>query len=700
MIYGMLSVWLALLLLATAEGNAELSLRGRLCIGDSKTSITDATCSDTSAATIAVKPADRERRFFWISADAKTAYAGVIAAKAESVTLDPKPYVAVDLTLDGDASRGWPLDLAVTLTTALNQEWKWKLTREEAKRLQRLYGPRGTYYLSAKAEHHHTQHARVVAKEEPVKLLLRLVPLTLARGVIVDADNVKVAGATIARVDGSVCATSNEEGAFTCELPERESRTVVVTSDGYASREAEVAHRWLDEAVDLGRIRLTAGQLLTVAVVRPDSAPVRVTLFHDVERYEHSRLKTITLAEGEETVRFDAGKGKYFVVVEGEGPLERFELPVTIEDEAVQKEIRIEPFEVIGRVRFGDEPLMEGELEVVSSGQSWRIPLPITAGAFSAVMWQKGVMGGWLKSAELSRPEFFESPELGENPSRWEIRMERRLITGRVLDSATKVPVTDTVIDVSTEGENSSSTFSIPIQADGTYSILANEPGAYTLRVTSLRHVPYSADFRITSEDRTRRHNILLESGVMQPIDVMMPGGAPFPFPVQVVEGVTRDRQYPEFRTFTNESGRYELRGLPGTSRLLYFLPGPGSFAIARVQLPRTNAELPAMQVIIPPPCCTLRVRGLMRSPGGVLVRYNGEFIPVTILRSITGEMMVGNRNGEAVLPRLPAGAYEIWAIASNEDETQLIATSGSSREPLRVGLSSGEQTVTVGVER
>lgn len=692
----MLSTWLTLLLAVTAEGNVGLPLRGRLCIGDGRTSITEAACSDNSAAKIAVKPADRERRFFWISTDARTAYTGVIAAKAESVTLDPKGYVAVDLTLEGDASRGWPLDLDVTLTTGPNEEWKWKLKREEARRLQRLYGPRGTYYLTAKAEHHYTLDARVVANEDPVKLPLRLVPLTLARGVIVDADDFKIAEATIARVDGSVCATSNEEGAFTCELPERRSDTLVVTSDGYASREVEVAHKWLEAAVDLGRIRLTAGRLLTVAVVRPESAPVRVTLFHDVERYEHLRLKTIALAEGEETVRFDAGKGKYFVVVEGERPLERFELPVTIEDEAVQKEIRIEPFEVIGRVRFGDEPLKNGELEVLAPEQSWRVPLPITDGAFRAVMWQKSVMGGWLRVAELLQPEFYEAPELGENPSRWEIGIERRLIAGRIFDAATKAPLPFAMMDVTTETENSSSASSMVIPSDGSYEVLANRPGKYALKVTSPHHVAYSVEFQVAKDDRSRKYDFALEAGVMQPIDVVTPGGMPMPY-VSAYEGVHPD--HVEQIRRVDERGRYEARGLPGASLLVYFVPGQGSLAVERLQFARTNADAKPLQVVVPPPSCVLRVRTVTDEgdpiPAGLLIRYNGEFIPPAVLRHVTNEFGL-EETVETVLPRLPAGTYEIWALGGQAEREQLIASAGSLREPVRVGLSGGERTVTV----
>ena len=71
--------------------------------------------------------------------------------------------------------------------------------------------------------------------------------------------------------------------------------------------------------------------------------------------------------------------------------------------------------------------------------------------------------------------------------------------------------------------------------------------------------------------------------------------------------------------------------------------------------------------------------------PGGrVVIRYNGEFVPGLI----AGAVGIG-RNGEALLRRLPAGTYEIWVLFDDDDD-------GTSREPVRVGLSGGEETVTV----
>jgi hypothetical protein len=317
-------------------------------------------------------------------------------------------------------------------------------------------------------------------------------------------------------------------------------------------------------------------------------------------------------------------------------------------------------------------------------------------------MWQKGVVGGWLKIPELSRPEFFEAPELGENPSRWEIRMERRLIAGRVFDAATKAPLPYAMMEVATETENASSTSSMVIRSDGSYEVLANRLGKYAMKVTSPHHVAYSVEFQLAKDDRSRKQDFALEAGVMQPIDVVTPGGMPMSY-VRAFEGVHPDRVEPQQMRRVDERGRYEARGLPGTSLLVYFVPRQGSLAIERLQFARTNADAKPLQVVVPPPSCVLRVRTVTDDgapiPAGLLIRYNGEFIPHAVLRHVTNEFGL-DETGETVLPRLPAGTYEIWALEGEADREQLVASAGSSRQPVRVGLSGGEQVVTVVVER
>lgn len=693
------SFWLAALLLAAAAENVEPPLRGRLCIGETKTSLREAKCSDTTAATIVVAPAGRERLFFWLSADARTAYAGVVGSKVESVVLDPEAFSALDTTIDGDVARGWPLDVSITLAVKPEQQWEWKIDGDEAKRLRRLYVPRGTYRLIAEAAHHRTlRRAPIRAGAEVTKLELRLAPLPVARGVIVDAEDKPIAEASITLPDETLCATANEQGAFTCELPERIPEVLVVSKSGYASRELEIVRETLAEGVDFGRVRLSSGRLLTLKIVRPEPSPARVSLFLDGPRYEHSKLKTVSIKEREEEVRFDAAEGKYLVLVEGDGPLERLEVPVKMKDADAEHEIRVAPFQLVGSVRFGADPVAEGQIEIVAPENTWRARLPISGGAFGATMWQSEVVHGWVSGPVLGGNDLIDSPKLGDDPSRWDIQIEKRMIVGRVFDALSKSPVTSNFIAVVSETENSRGHFSAPIKPDGSYQILANRVGTYTLRVNSPQHTPYSTEVRITPEDRIRTIDIALESGVLQPIDVMAQSGLALAR-TPVLEGVQPDRHNPQFMSSTDERGHYELRGRPGESRTLYFVPRQGSFAIAHVQMPRTSEAAKPLQVIVPAPSCALRVRSVdaegKQVPAGLLIRYNGEFVPPAILRFVTGDTGTGP-TGEALLPRLPAGAYEVWAIAGEEDEVKLISSAGALRPPVRVGLSSGEQAATV----
>ena len=74
---------------------------------------------------------------------------------------------------------------------------------------------------------------------------------------------------------------------------------------------------------------------------------------------------------------------------------------------------------------------------------------------------------------------------------------------------------------------------------------------------------------------------------------------------------------------------------------------------------------------------------------------FSWSLASFAFFRFVTGEMHTGP-TGERVFPRLPAGTYEIWVLQGPGDERQLIGSAGALREPVRVGLSSGEQAVTV----
>lgn len=691
---------LIILLAAALATETPPPLRGHLCVADRNAALTGGTCNDVEGIALQVEPADRERFFLWTSADAKTAQIGVLAAKATKIELEPQ-RTELRLTIAAQPSPNWPTDTTITLK-GKKDEWTWVLPAKTVRSLERLFVPTGTYVLLVEAEHHRMLVRRVTATSESVKVGdLRLLPSPIVRGTVVDAEGKGIANAAISLEDGSECALANEQGAFACELPEPKPplrlEVIVASAPGYATREQKLpANR---ESIDFGRITLTKGRPLIVKIIRPDLTKARAMLYLDArERYEHSKIATREVTEREQELTFDGvGEGQYLVVVEGSGPLEKLEVPVEVKANAdARATITIEPFRLEGTVRFGDEPLADGAINISPREHTWREVLPIRGGAFGGTMWQHGPVSGYVKLSGLDMGEFVSSPALGDDPSRWDVKIEKRMIAGRVFDAETKKPVQADIEVVAVTGK-SKSYFGAEVGEDGKYQILANRPGTYTLTVTSPNHVPLAADVIIAAEDRTRTFDIALDAGVVQPLAIVTHAGQPLAH-AQILEGVQDDGVNPRYMLSANSDGTFKVRGKPRETRILYVIPRGGSFAIVRVVLPQSGEAKP-MQVVVGPPLASLRVKTVRDQqpvPAALLLRYNGEFLPGAIARFVTGEMPGTSPSGETVLSRLPAGMYEVWALAGRRDEQALMASNGTARPPERVGLSAGEAAVTV----
>lgn len=681
----------------TTAVEAPKAPRGQVCIGARKSILTAGTCAKTTGTSIEVAPADEERQFVWTSDDLTTAQLGIVPPKVKMFELDPAAATStIQLSLDGERTRGWPAD--VNVTVAAKEQWRWLLDAKAATRLRRLVVPRGQYMIQLKAERHRAQRrAPVAATGEAVDLgELRLLPLPAARGVVVDAEGKPIDDATVTLPDGALCATVNEQGAFVCELPEPLPEAVVVTSSGRGLREFALPPK-VTEDVDLGRITLTAGRVLALKIVRPDRAAGKVTLFHDAEkRYDHSKLKSVELSEREEEVRFDVGEGKYLALIEGSDPLSKLEVALEVKESDVEQTITVAPYQLQGSVKFGEEAVTEGRLEIIAPQHSWRATVPLANGAFGGTMWQPGLLVAFVESKALGVSDLVESPELGDDPSRWDVRIEKRMIVGRVFDAETKAPVAGVDFGLTADFGSGSSHSTLRPEPDGSYRILA-KPGTYSLRVSSREHVAYKADVVVTADDRTKTHDIALERGVLQRLEVVTPSGAPIANAL-VLEGVQPDGINPQFIERTDTTGQYALRGRGGETRLLYVVPQDGSLAVVRVAIPPGEAK--PLRVVVPPAAGALRVRTVNDNkepaPAGLLLRYNGEFVPNAILRFVTGETAHTYPGGEGVVPRLPAGTYEVWAVTARDGEARMIASGGTLKPPVRVGLSAGEQSVTV----
>ncbi|HYI09350.1 MAG TPA: carboxypeptidase regulatory-like domain-containing protein [Thermoanaerobaculia bacterium] len=690
--------WITLfLLMASSE-------KGRLCIGAPEIVLSEGLCSETARRAIVVTPAGSERLFIWTGKNQEDVFTGTIPPKATSVSLEPDAYSVIELSIDGDPARGWPADTTLALRGG-KQSWRWVVPAQDVVRLRRIHVPRARYVMGLNANRHQPFTRRAVEAIVPRVPLgeLRLEPLPIVRGTVVDADDKPLAEAAVTFEDGSLCTTSNEQGAFACELAMGENRSLavlVVTKSGYVSKELLFPARSTRD-VDYGLVRLGVGHELTLKILRPEPRPVTVSLYRDYPVLtDHLLLRTVTLQEREEVATFDVDRGKHFVRVSGSAPLEQLEVPVNVvRAEDVEKTIEIEPYRLEGTVRFGEELVAEGQVELLPPGSTWRVPLPVRNGTFGATLWQRGALSAFVTGTGMGgEQDLVESPELGQDPSRWDIRIDKRMIAGRVYDAVTNKAVV-TSIEVTAEVEGGPKHLSTRTKSDGTFQVLAPKPGTFNFRISNQEYAPVSADVSIAQDERVKTLDFALEPGVVQPIEIRTPSGSPVSN-VSVLVGGQPGLVRPAFLIGARTDGSYALRGKPGATHLVYFLPQQGSFAVARVTLPRLGDPVRPLQVVILPPSSSLRVR-IVNEKGepaqaDLLIRYNGEFVPRAILRQVTGPLPGAGRDGEVVLPRLPAGAYELWTVTAPQDEESLIAGNGTLRQPVRVGLSSGEGSVTV----
>lgn len=686
----LLALLLTLVALQAGEVNAE---KGTLCVLHKN----DQQCTGTAGMTLPVVPAEISRAFVWASADGSRLLLGTIAAKASTVSIEEKSRANVTLSIAGDRKRGWPLDARLTFT-AKEHEWAFPLSTKVVAKLRSIRLPPSSYLMTIAAEHHLIAKRTLNAQKDIALGEIVLKPLPLIFGRVVNMKDEPIAGVQLVRPDGKIQTTTNEQGQFRTELAEPIPDEVLVTQAHFASALLPLVN--VSGEIDLGTIHLGTGFKLTLRLVRPDveNLPLRVRLLRETpEKNEPSPIAQRELPEKDDQISFpDLSAGKYVVVIEGKEPLQRLSKEIEIKDADREEEIHVAPFRLDGSVRIGEEPLRGGgNLDLFDLTQSWRVNVSIDdAGRFGGSMWQGGTVAGFVTAAGIH--ELVDSPELGADPSPWDIQFHRRYIRGRIFDEETNQPVQQPSLRLQVTSGDSQSNSTLPIDPDGRYSILAVRAGTYELRAEAPDHVPAKATVSVAAEDSSdQQADFALARGFEQVVEFVWPSGQAVA-DAPVLDGIASDGFNPE-RTYTTDgTGRLTLKLRRGEVKTIYILPRDGSFAVAHVVAPESSDADP-LRLVVPAPAGALRVE--MRGaddkplPAMLLFRFNGELIPQPVILHLTGQF----ENASILrVPSLPAGAYEIWAIPVVNYGFAPLAGRVPSRAPLRVGLTMGEQSITV----
>jgi len=694
---------LFLLLLSATSLIAAEPEKGTICFG------TD--CTPVTGTAFDVKPADVERRFVWTSADGSRFILGTLPAKATSVDLQQKEAHNVTLSVRGDAQRGWPVETRFGIAAGKDSGWRWSVPAKVMAKPISIRMLPGAYLMQIGAEHHKADRRpiRIATADLPLQVILAPLPVVTGRVVTMkksgdekEPKETPVAGAQVARSDAKIIGSANEQGAFRIEVTDPQTEELVISSPGLGTH--VVPLHILTVETDLGVIRLSSGVKLTIHIARADG--VRPKALHaqlteaSKTQYENTNITSRELKAGDDDLVFaDLSEGEYYVTLSGDGPLEKLTTAIPMKAKDVSNEIRLVPFQLQGTVHLGKEPLRNGSVGVHDQYHTWSAEVPIDAdGHFGGPMWQTEGIGAWVSSKEIGSLPVDHEATLEGDPATWDITFRRRLITGRIFDADTKEPIEHAGLYMELETKSQSPTGEaglsrlyavLNVEEDGTYSFLATKDGVYDLEATAPDHVPQKTTIDIGAEDESKTADFPLSKGIEQIIAFVWPNGDPVAN-AMVIEGVARDGHNPAWMGGTDPSGRLKVRMRTADTKTLFIVPNEGSFAEVHVVADETKP----LRVVVPQPAASLVVTfkdSELKSVGaGLAMRWNGEWVPGSVVMRLKKTRADA---GGLRVSLLPAGSYELWGFRGPQP---LFAP--PPREPVHVGLSSGEQAVDITV--
>lgn len=674
----------------SAAGNDTAVVKGVLCFVGGKRA---AECRSVTGTKLTVAAPDVERTVVWSNADGKQLVFGVLPRKTETIDLMDKALGNVSLSVRGDRRHGWPEDLRIDIADSNKKNWIWTVPAKSADLLADLRMPVGKYTIVFSADHHLKEERRVFVQKNTALPDVVLRPMPAVAGRVLTMKDEPIANVDIVRADGKVVASTGEQGSFRGEVGEPLPDTLLVEKHGFGSQLIPV--QFAEGDADLGTIRLSAGVNLSLTIDRPqgDRDPLVVTLQRKTKsKYEYTPVGTKEVAGDDRKLVFgDLDKGDYCVIVEGKAPLERLTTQVELDDTDVEKDIKIEPYRVDGTATIGDDPI-DGDLVISMSRFSLNLNMRIENGRFTATLWQHGTLTGLVRAKDLGTYEVVTSPDLGADPSVWDIRFPKRLISGRVYDEQTKQAIDGAKMDLLRSSGDARWYGAIHIQEDGSFSILAVKNGTYELNVTAPDHMAMKQTVEIhEGDDASVERDFPLPAGQLAVLEAVWASGAPVANAV-VLDGVAADGYQAERQYTLDAAGKLSLRLQRDETRTLYIVPREGSLAVAHLAAQDGGDSTP-MRVVVPNPAGSLHIDistadGKPASEAAVGMRFNGEFIPAPVLYEI-GFRVNLQAVSDRLLLQLPAGAYELWPV-----HKQSWATSSQSRPPIgaakNVDLSAG----------
>jgi hypothetical protein len=452
-------------------------------------------------------------------------------------------------------------------------------------------------------------------------------------------------------------------------------------------------------AVALLLVSLSADAATLRVVVERNSVrePVEIALGVRTDDGEPPRwIAQQRLAVNATTATFsDLQGGRYSVMVSGDGPFKRLEVPAALGTAGTRMlRVALVPSRLRARVTLGGVPLSRATLRMASGEGDWIAEATTDdQGVLDTPLWQPGTFSVGVSAPSLPSVYPVEA-QFGAGTIDWHVDVPDRTVRGSVLDGDGK-PVAGAAAILRSAGTDLIPTMRVPTDGDGAFIVRGVRAGEQTLRVVADGYL-YATPLRfiLGEADRERVVAVTLQPGITRRVDVVSADGEPVRDAVVVsaaggIVGGTAT---------TDTTGRALLPTAIGQSSVLYVFPREGSLAIVR---PGDAREL---RVRVPPARGALRVDA--RTTAGaplpnvaLLLRIDGELVPPEVakfLERARGLRLATDEDGMASLDRMPAGTYELWPYANEAEGEELLGTASTAPAPAVVELAGGESAVTL----
>jgi hypothetical protein len=633
----------------------------------------------TSLRHVQVAASDEARRFLFIH-DARQGFViGIQPPRQTAVNLETGGG-ALQLVLDGAKVRGWPVETKFEIANAARESWRWTFSAEQVKQAITIVLAPGEYTYSLTADgHEFLKKTFTMPAGRPHAENITLRPtLRIAAHAISSRANEVVAFPTMtADCERKLCE-GTVNGDVRCDVP-RSAKTICIEHPQYGRKRIAVDPAQTD--LDLGDVTVNHGARVTVAPSPDVELPKGTTVALLKKRRELERHPLDTLALFE-----DVDPGDYRLLVAGPEPLQRKIIPLKLAESADQRVVvAITPFKLTGDVHYGDSPIPNARIELME--HDWKSQLEADDhGKFAAQMWDAAEFATLITGGVLTEP-FGMMKRVSESDSDWSIRIPDRAIRGTVRDSASGTPIAGATIVIESVGTETHFNRRVESDAHGAYAISGATDGDHTLTVKAADYcVSDPISVHLGEGDGSRTLDFTLSRGVSIELAVADASGAPLSG-AAVVDDVTPDGARTRRILMTERDGRVRVPLPAGARKMIYVIPRNGSIAVELLSEP--HGEPHEIRVVVPAGDCAIRLRALLDSGQPLTglvprVRLNGVAIPDAVMRlyaQLSGISLTTDAAGEVVLPRIPAGLYELTLDKRGNDWT-------------RIALASGETTV------